>query len=66
MRCPKCGLVDDKVIESRMSGDGVSIRRRRECASCGMRFTTYETVFRETLRVKKRSGQYEEFDRRKL
>src|ERR1019366_9784724 len=66
MRCPKCGSVDDKVIESRMSGDGVSIRRRRECVGCATRFTTYETVFRETLRVRKRSGQYEEFDRRKL
>ena len=66
MRCPRCGSLDDKVVESRSNTDGASIRRRRECVSCGERFTTYETVFRETLRVKKRSGQYEEFDRRKL
>lgn len=66
MRCPRCGSLDDKVVESRSNTDGASIRRRRECIACGERFTTYETVFRETLRVKKRSGQYEEFDRRKL
>jgi transcriptional repressor NrdR len=42
------------------------IRRRRECLKCGARFTTYEEICRETLRVKKRSGEYEEFDRRKL
>ena len=66
MRCPSCGSTDDKVIESRSSADGASIRRRRECLGCGTRFTTYETLFRETLRVKKRDGQYEEFDRRKV
>lgn len=66
MRCPKCSAQDDKVIDSRSSRDGALIRRRRECLSCGARFTTYEEIFREKLRVKKRDGQYEEFDRRKL
>ena len=66
MRCPKCGELDDKVIDSRSSGDGAQIRRRRECLDCGTRFTTYEAVFHEAMRVKKRSGDYQEFDRRKL
>jgi transcriptional repressor NrdR len=66
MRCPKCAGVDDKVIDSRSSRDGLLIRRRRECLKCGARFTTYEEIFHEKLRVKKRDGQYEEFDRRKL
>jgi transcriptional repressor NrdR len=58
--------VDDKVIDSRSSRDGLLIRRRRECLKCGARFTTYEEIFREKLRVKKRNNQYEEFDRRKM
>ena len=66
MRCPKCTGVDDKVIDSRSSRDGLLIRRRRECLKCGARFTTYEEIFREKLRVKKRNSQYEEFDRRKM
>jgi transcriptional repressor NrdR len=66
MRCPKCSALDDKVIDSRSSRDGALIRRRRECLKCGARFTTYEEMNRENLRVKKRDGQYEEFDRRKL
>lgn len=66
MRCPKCSAVDDKVIDSRSSRDGALIRRRRECLKCGSRFTTYEEIFREKLRVEKRNGEYEEFDRRKL
>jgi transcriptional repressor NrdR len=66
MRCPKCSAQDDKVIDSRSSRDGALIRRRRECLKCGARFTTYEEVYREKLRVKKTGGQYEEFDRRKL
>jgi transcriptional repressor NrdR len=66
MRCPKCARVDDKVVDSRSNRDGLLIRRRRECLKCGARFTTYEEIFREKLRVKKRDGQYEEFDRRKL
>ncbi|MEI8314070.1 MAG: transcriptional regulator NrdR [Verrucomicrobiota bacterium] len=66
MRCPKCGEQDDKVIDSRSSGDGAQIRRRRECLGCSTRFTTYEAVFHEAMRVKKRSGDYQEFDQRKL
>ena len=66
MRCPKCHAEDDKVIDSRSSGDGAQIRRRRECLKCGARFTTYEEIHREKLRVQKTSGHYEEFDRLKL
>ncbi|NQU10085.1 transcriptional repressor NrdR [bacterium] len=66
MRCPNCGALDDKVVDTRGSDDGLVIRRRRECLQCSTRFTTYEELFRERLRVEKRGGQYEEFDRRKL
>jgi len=66
MRCPKCGSQDDKVVESRSSADGANIRRRRECLRCETRYTTYETIFHERMRVKKRNGEYEEFDARKL
>ena len=66
MRCPKCAAQEDKVVDSRENRDGGSIRRRRECLTCGTRFTTYEEIYREKLRVQKRNGQYEEFDRHKL
>jgi transcriptional repressor NrdR len=66
MRCPKCGSRDDKVIDSRQSRDSSSIRRRRECISCGYRFTTYEEIERSDLRVIKRDRSHEPFDRRKL
>ena len=66
MRCPKCSAQDDKVIDSRASADGDLIRRRRECLKCGIRFTTYEEIHHEKLRVQKRDGRFEEFDRRKL
>lgn len=66
MRCPKCATSDDKVVDSRGSREGDAIRRRRECLTCGTRFTTYEEIYREKLRVQKRNGQYEEFDRHKL
>ncbi len=66
MRCPKCGSRDDKVIDSRQSRDSSSIRRRRECISCGYRFTTYEEIERSDLRVVKRDRTHEPFDRRKL
>src|SRR6266704_5752722 len=66
MRCPKCGSRDDKVVDSRQSRDASSIRRRRECLSCGYRFTTYEEVERSDLRVIKRDRTHEAFDRRKL
>jgi len=66
MRCPKCGCQDDKVIDSRASREGATIRRRRECAACTHRFTTYEEVEHEGLMVLKRDGRREEFSREKL
>jgi transcriptional repressor NrdR len=66
MRCPKCGCQDDKVIDSRASREGATIRRRRECIKCGHRFTTYEELEHEGLMVLKRDGRREEFSREKL
>lgn len=66
MLCPKCRSVDDKVIDSRASREGATIRRRRECLSCGHRFTTYEEIEHEGLMVLKRDGRREEFSREKL
>jgi len=66
MRCPKCGCQEDKVIDSRASREGATIRRRRECLSCNHRFTTYEEVEHEGLMVLKRDGRREEFSRDKL
>ncbi len=66
MRCPKCGCQDDKVIDSRASREGATIRRRRECSACGNRFTTYEEVERAGLLVLKHDGRREEFSREKL
>jgi len=66
MRCPKCGCQDDKVIDSRASREGATIRRRRECIACGYRFTTYEEVERAGLLVLKRDGRREEFSKDKL
>src|SRR5206468_10047817 len=66
MRCPKCGYQDDKVIDSRASREGATIRRRRECNKCGYRFTTYEEIERAGLFVLKRDGRREEFSKEKL
>ncbi|HEY2951611.1 MAG TPA: transcriptional regulator NrdR [Verrucomicrobiae bacterium] len=66
MRCPKCGTQEDKVIDSRASREGATIRRRRECLSCAHRFTTYEHIERASLMVVKRDGRREEFSREKL
>jgi transcriptional repressor NrdR len=66
MRCPKCGCQDDKVIDSRASREGATIRRRRECIACAHRFTTYEEIERDELMVVKRDGRREEFSRDKL
>ncbi|MFM2294116.1 MAG: NrdR family transcriptional regulator [Verrucomicrobiota bacterium] len=66
MLCPKCRSVDDKVIDSRSSREGATIRRRRECLGCGHRFTTYEEIEHEGLMVTKRDGRREEFSREKL
>ena len=64
MQCPYCNGVDSKVRDSRSAED--SIRRRRECASCGHRFTTYERIEAVQFHVTKRDGQKQEFDRNKL
>ena len=64
MRCPYCGSTDSRVTDSRDAGEGV--RRRRECLSCGVRFTTYERIQSTALVVAKRDGRREEFDREKL
>ena len=66
MRCPKCGNQDDKVIDSRASREGSTIRRRRQCLQCNHRFTTYEEIENECLMVVKRDGRREEFSREKL
>jgi transcriptional repressor NrdR len=66
MRCTKCGEIKDKVVDSRESKDGISIRRRRECLSCGHRFTTYEQLEHSDMRVVKRNGVREPFKRQKL
>ncbi|MEI8041012.1 MAG: transcriptional regulator NrdR [Verrucomicrobiota bacterium] len=66
MRCPKCGCQDDKVIDSRASREGATIRRRRECIACAFRFTTYEEVEHVGLVVLKRDGRREEFSKEKL
>ena len=66
MRCPKCGCQDDKVIDSRASREGATIRRRRECIGCGFRFTTYEEIERGGLLVLKHDGRREEFSKEKL
>ena len=66
MRCPKCDCQDDKVIDSRGSREGSTIRRRRECTACGHRFTTYEVVDQEKLVVIKRDGRREDFSKEKL
>lgn len=66
MRCPYCGSLDDKVIESRTMANGESIRRRRECISCGFRFTSYERIEEKPFMVVKRDGRREPFDTQKL
>jgi len=66
MRCPKCGCQDDKVIDSRASREGATIRRRRQCIACGYRYTTYEEIERAGLVVLKRDGRREEFSKEKL
>lgn len=66
MKCPKCSELEDKVIDSRLVRDGEVIRRRRMCLGCGHRFTTYEELVRSGLRVVKRNGVAEDFDRAKI
>ena len=66
MRCPACGSSEDKVVDSRQSEDGTSIRRRRACLACNRRFTTFERLEEVALQVVKRSGDREPFDRSKI
>ncbi len=66
MHCPYCGAGDSKVIDSRLVDAGAGVRRRRECLACRRRFTTYERCEREPLRVIKKNGTRELFDRQKV
>ena len=66
MRCPSCGETDSKVVDSRPSEDGSTIRRRRECLSCGRRFTTYERLGENPLVVLKTDGTSEVYHRDKI
>jgi len=66
MRCPHCGARDSRVVDSRDLDESATIRRRRECAACSTRFTTYERIEAPRLIVLKRDGTRQEFDREKL
>lgn len=66
MRCPYCGEQESKVVDSRHSEDGLSIRRRRECMGCQRRFTTYEVVETVPIIVVKRNGSRQNFDKNKI
>lgn len=66
MKCPYCGSLDSKVVDSRHSEDGLSIRRRRECLNCQKRFTTYETVESLPIIVVKKDNSRQSFDRNKI
>lgn len=66
MKCPFCDHLEDRVVDSRESGEGRSIRRRRECLRCQRRFTTYEKIEEIALKVVKKDNTREDYDRRKL
>ena len=66
MRCPFCKGLEDKVVDSRLAEGGQAIRRRRECLTCGRRYTTFERGETVGLRISKRSGESEPFDRQKV
>ncbi|MBI4962074.1 MAG: transcriptional repressor NrdR [Desulfomonile tiedjei] len=66
MKCPACGAIDDKVIDSRLGKDNTVIRRRRQCLRCKKRFTTYEKIEETLPYVIKKDGRREAFDRRKI
>ena len=66
MKCPFCGHLDDKVVDSRESKEGEVIRRRRECADCGRRFTSYERIDEIPYMVVKKDGTRERFERQKV
>ena len=66
MKCPSCGFADSRVLDSRPTEEGNSIRRRRECVECGKRFTTYEVIETTPITVVKKDGSREYFDSNKL
>ena len=66
MKCPFCGHMEDKVIDSRPTEEGSAIRRRRECIQCGSRFTTYEKIEDTPLMVVKKDGSRQAYDRNKV
>jgi len=66
MKCPYCGELDNKVVDSRMTKEGNTVRRRRECLGCNRRFTTYERVEQLPLVLVKKDGRRETFDRTKV
>ncbi|EEP60233.1 transcriptional regulator NrdR [Sulfurihydrogenibium yellowstonense] len=66
MKCPKCGSLNDKVLETRQSKEGVVIKRRRECLNCGYRFTTYERIEEEYIEVIKKNNTVEPFNKEKI
>ena len=66
MRCPQCGCLDDKVVDSRATKEGAGVRRRRECLQCNHRFTTIEEIIQAELKVVKRGDIREDFDREKI
>ncbi len=66
MRCPSCGYMESKVVDSRPADEGASIRRRRECLSCGSRFTTYERSSENPIIITKSDGSSEAYNRDKL
>ena len=66
MKCPSCNYNETKVVDSRLTGDGSAIRRRRECLKCEYRFTTYEYIEQVNLMVVKRDGRRQPFDRKKI
>ena len=66
MKCTNCSSLDSKVVDSRLTQDSTSIRRRRECLACNFRYTTYEYVLKNPIMVVKKTGVREEFDRQKI
>lgn len=66
MKCPKCGSLEDKVLETRQSKEGTVVKRRRECLDCGFRFTTYERIEEETIQVIKKDNSVEPFSKEKI
>ena len=66
MKCPYCGFKEEKVVDSRATGEESAVRRRRECLKCGKRFTTYEYIEEVSMMVIKKDGRREPFDRKKI